>query len=170
MKWGECYSIVLCRESRRGHSETAVAVGSKLKSNQKLVSNWEKLIVEEARFYCDHSNQVFALSQDTKENYCTTGYQPSIRSIKLWTRKATHQLMKLRNECVCIHDSLSETSQTCWAYFERTMENKRHDQSVHNCALPRSKEIEKYNHQALRSRSYKAQHPMEHPHKFSDVC
>lgn len=36
-------------------------------------------MVEEARFYCDHSNRVLALSQDNKESYCTTSYQHCIK-------------------------------------------------------------------------------------------
>lgn len=56
-----------------------MAVGSKWKSNQKPVSNWEKLTVEEARFYCDRSNRVLALSKDNKESHCTAGYQSCIK-------------------------------------------------------------------------------------------
>lgn len=124
-----------------------MTVGNKKYPDQKLAWNSGKLTVERSTFYCAHSNQVFALRQDNKENYSSVGYWPVSKSIKLGVRKATHQIYKVEEQqqhCHLSHYWKHLWQELIWTDYR---EEKAWSKHPRDSALPRSTEIESCNHQ-----------------------
>lgn len=97
--------------------------------------------------YRAHSNQVFALRQDNKGNYCSVGYWPVSKSIKLGVRKATDQFIKLRNNSsTAIYPITGNISEQELIWTDYTGENAR-SKHPRDSACPRSREIESCNHE-----------------------